>query len=114
VEVAGMSSEAFLHLEVLLEDGSCVPIEVVRLRQGYDPVQDLGISLEQQEMLGNSHADVAKTILNMIRALPMESVNYRYQLLDELENKIEVKELLLDAMNQVLKGISVHDFYQQI
>ncbi|MEG4227950.1 glycoside hydrolase family 99-like domain-containing protein [Microcoleus sp. N9_B2] len=114
VQIAGMSSEAFLHLEALLEDGSCIPIEVIRLRQGYDPIQDLGISLEQQEMLGKAHADIAKTIINLIRALPMESVNHRYQLLDELENKIEVKELLLEAMNQVLKPISVQDFYQQV
>ncbi|MCC3604621.1 MAG: glycoside hydrolase family 99-like domain-containing protein [Microcoleus sp. PH2017_29_MFU_D_A] len=116
VQVAGMPSEAFLflHLEALLEDGSCIPIEVIRLRQGYDPLQDLAISVEQKEMLSNAHADVAKRILNMIRALPIESVNHRYQLLDELQNKIEVKELLLEAMNQVLKPISVHDFYQQV
>lgn len=114
VGVAGMSFETELRLEVLLEDGSCVPTEVLRLRQGYDSIHDLGISLEQQEMLGNSHADIAKTILNLIRVLPMESVNHRYQLLDELEHKIEVKEFLLEAMNQVLKPIAVQDFYQQV
>jgi len=113
VGVAETSSDVSLDLEVLLEDGSCILIEVLRLRQGVDPIQDLGISLEQQQQLGNSHLDIAKTILSLLRALPIESVNHRYQLLDELEKKIELKEQLLQAFCQVLKPISVHDFYQQ-
>jgi hypothetical protein len=53
VQVAGVSSEAFLQLEVLLEDGSCIPIEVIRLRQGYDPLQDLSISVEHDTSFTN-------------------------------------------------------------
>jgi Glycosyltransferase WbsX len=113
VQVIGLAPKFDLILQVVFEDRSHVPIEVVHLQQGYDAVLDLNIAPEEQGILNDSLPDICKTMINAIANFPQASLDRQCQLLDELANRIEVKERSHQAMLGLLKPLSIHDFYQQ-
>lgn len=115
LEVAGLSSEICLQLEVLLEDGSCIPTQTIGLRRGFvDTKQSLNLSPEQQVLLNYSPTSRTQMILALMRSLSWDSLEHLRPLLDELEKVVQVKELRLQAIKEILMQMSVQEFYKQV
>ena len=106
LKLGWVESEQSINLRAVLEDGSYIPLSLIRLQPGYNSIQKLGIAVDENGQFRNSQSDIVKARINQIRILPIEgSDEQRWELLNQLEKEIEAQEQVIEALSNFLKQI---------
>lgn len=104
LKLAHLGYEPDIKLRAILQDGSYIPLSLIRLKPGYKTIQNLGISVDENGQLLNSQLDFVRTKIDRIRILPVEgSDERRWELLNQLEQKIEEREQAIESISNFLK-----------
>jgi uncharacterized coiled-coil protein SlyX len=106
LKLACVVSEQDVKLRAVLQDGSYIPLSLIRLKPGYKTIHNLGIAVDENGQFANFASDIVKTMIDKIRILPIEgSDEHRWELLNQLEKKIEEQEQVIEEISNFLKQI---------
>ncbi|TAE68959.1 MAG: tetratricopeptide repeat protein [Oscillatoriales cyanobacterium] len=113
LKLESVGAEQSINLRAVLQDGSYIPLSLIRLQPGHNTLQNLGIAVDKKGQFRNLQSDI-KTRINQIRTLPIEgSEELRWELLNHLEEKIEKQEQVIAPISNFLKqipGINLFSF----
>ncbi|WP_332982903.1 glycoside hydrolase family 99-like domain-containing protein [Microcoleus sp. A003_D6] len=106
LKLGWVESEQSINLRAVLQDGSYIPLSLIRLQPGYKTIQKLGIAVGENGQFRYSQSDIVKARINQIRILPLEgSDEQRWELLNQLEQETEAQEQVIEALSNFLKQI---------
>lgn len=109
LEAVKLPLEVGLNIRAVLKDGSYFPLAELHLESALNNLQKQGKFNEIKGYV-NPLLDAVQTIINLIKFFYEENMNVHQEvLLDELEKKIEAKELLIEDITNFLKPIPPHN-----